>query len=117
MEKSVIFASSIIDVMRDYQLHLDDDIVTRGEKLFGSEESFRDWLQKKVERWIRTWLDDASAKSLFHDGGLPDEALAEILKGFPPLTQEAFPELSKDEYIDMVKSRSGRLPKGLEKWL
>ena len=117
MENSVIFASQMNPVMRDYQLHLNDDIAIKAEKLFGSEEAFKHWLQKKVEQWLQSWFDKPNDKFWFHDGGLSDEALAEILKDFPPLTQEAFPELSKDDYIDWVRSQAGHLPKGLEKWL
>ena len=117
MENSVIFASQMNPVMRDYQLHLDDDMAIKAEKLFGSEESFRNWLQKRVEQWLQFWFDNANTRILSPNGGLTDEALAEILKDFPPLTQDAFPELSKSDYIDMVKSQVGRLPNGLEKWL
>ena len=117
MKNSVIFASQMNPVMRDYQLHLDDDVAIKAEKLFGSEESFRNWLQKKVEQWLQIWLDNANTKVSSHNGGLTDEALAEILKDFPPLTSEAFPELSKSDYINMIKSQTGRLPQGLEKWL
>lgn len=113
MKNSVNFASQMNPVMRDYQLHLNDDVANKAEKLFGSEESFKIWLQKKIEQW----LDIASARTMAHHEGLSDEALAEIVKDFPPLTQDAFPELSKSDFIDMVRSQNGRLPKGLEKWL
>ena len=117
MKNTVIFAPSINGTMSDYRIHLDDDLVTKAEQLFGIEESFQSWLQKKVEQWLQAGLDNAAIRVLSHDGGLSDEALAEKLKDYPPLTQEAFPELSKDEFIDMVKSQAGHLPKGLEKWL
>lgn len=117
MENSVIFASQMNPVMRDYQLQLDDDIAIKAEKLFGSEEAFKHWLEKKVKQWLQSWFDNPNDKFWFHNGGLSDEALAEILKDFPPLTQEAFPELSKEDYINWVKSQAGHLPKGLEKWL
>ena len=117
MKNTVIFASSINDAMSDYRIHLDDDLVTKAEQLFRTEEPFQTWLQKKVEQWLQAWLDNATVRVMSHDGGLSDEALAEKLKDFPPLTQEAFPELSKDEFLDMVKSQAGRLPEGLEKWL
>lgn len=117
MENSVIFASQMNPVMRDYQLHLDDDIAIKAEKLFGSEEAFKLWLQKKVELWLQSWFDNPKDKSWVHDGGLSDEALADLLKDFSPLTQEAFHELSKDDYVNWVRSHAGHLPKGLEKWL
>lgn len=117
MKNSIIFASQMNPVMRDYQLHLDDDVAIKAEKLFGSEESFKNWLQKKVEQWLKTCLGTANTRILPHHGGLTDEALAEVLKSFPPLTQEAFPELSKTDYFDMVRSQTGRLPQELGKWL
>ena len=116
IKNSVIFASPIKEVMSDYQIHLDDDLVTKAEKLIGTEESFKTWFQKKVEQWFLSWLKDA-AKGNLSRGGLSDEELAEKLKDFPPLTMDAFPELSKSDFNDMVKSRAGRLPEGLEKWL
>ena len=117
MKNTVIFASSINGTMSDYRIHLDDDLVTKAEQLFGIKESFQTWLQKKVEQWLQAGLDNATIRALSHNGGLSDEALAEKLKDYPPLTQEAFPDLSKDEFIDMAKSQAGRLPEGLEKWL
>ena len=65
---------------------------------------------------MKRTFDNATIRALSHNGGLSDEALAEKLKDYPPLTQEAFPNLSKDEFIDMAKSQAGRLPEGLEKW-
>ena len=117
MKKSVIFASPISNVMSDYQIHLDDDVVMKAEQFIGKDGSFSNWLQKKVEQWLHGWLDNANAKAGSHNGGLSDEALAEVLKDYPPLTQEAFPELSEGDYEAIVKSQAGRLPKGLEKWL
>ena len=117
MNNSVIFASPINSVMRDYQLYLDDNIAIKAEQLFGSEEAFKDWLQKKVEQLLHVWLDDSDNKLLYHNSGLPDEKLAEILKDYPPLTPEDFPELSQTDFNDMVKSQVGHLSEGLEKWL
>lgn len=117
MKNSVIFASRINDAMSDYQIHLDDDLVTKAKQALGAKASFPIWLQKKVEQWLHIWLDNTKSMPVSHDSGLSDEALAEIVKDFPPLTQEAFPELSKSDYIEIGKSQTGRLPNGLEKWL
>lgn len=116
MKNSVIFASSINDAMSDYQIHIDDDLVDEVKKLFVTEESFQNWLQRKVEQWLLGWLKGV-VKEVPSHGGLTDEELAERLKDCPPLTMEAFPELSEREFIDMVKSQAGRLPEGLEGWL
>ena len=65
---------------------------------------------------MKRTFDNATIRVGSHDRGLSDEALTEKLKDYPPLTQETFPDLSKDEFIDMAKSQAGRLPEGLEKW-
>lgn len=66
-------------------------------------------------------INDAMSDYQIHldddNRGLTDEELAERLKDNPPLTMEAFPELSEREFIDMVKSQAGRLTEGLEGWL
>ena len=116
MENLVIFASSINNTMSDYHIHLDDDLIVEVKKLFGTEESFQNWLQQKIEQWLLGWLK-GTAKEGSSRGGLSDEELAERLKDYPPLTLEAFPELSESEFLDMIKSQAGRLPEGLEDWL
>lgn len=52
-----------------------------------------------------------------HGGSLSDDELAEKLNGFPPLTMEDFPDLEDVDYKYYLKSHSGCLPDGLEKWL
>lgn len=116
MKNSVIFASSIHEMMSDYRIHLDEDLVVEVKKMFGTEESFQTWLQSRVEQWLRERHNDDADIELSH-GGLSDEELAEKLKGFPLLTMESFPELSESEFVDMVKSQAGRIPDGLEEWL
>ena len=48
---------------------------------------------------------------------LSDEELAERLAQYAPLTDADFPEVSVEGYADFAKNRSGRVTKGLEKWL
>ena len=80
------------------------------------------------QRWLGERLIDAStvskttaAKHRAHANrrsrGLTDEQLAECLSQYAPLTDSDFPELDKDTYSNFAKSNSGRIAKGLEKWL
>ena len=48
---------------------------------------------------------------------LSDAELAERLAQYAPLTDADFPEVSAEGYASYVKNQSGRITKGLEKWL
>lgn len=48
---------------------------------------------------------------------LSDEALAEELKGFAPLTDADFPELTEEQFLHGVRAMSGKMIKGVERWL
>ena len=48
---------------------------------------------------------------------LNDAELAERLAQYAPLTDADFPEVSAKEYASFAKNHSGRITKGLEKWL
>ena len=48
---------------------------------------------------------------------LSDAELAERLAQYAPLTDADFPEISAEGYASFAKSHSGRISKGLEKWL
>ena len=52
-----------------------------------------------------------------HRGGLSDEEFAERLAQYAPLTDADFPEVSAEGYASFAKNHSGRITKGLEKWL
>ena len=54
---------------------------------------------------------------MYNQNRLTDEQLAEILSQYAPLTDSDFPDLSKSDYDNYVRSNSGRIAKGLEKWL
>ena len=49
--------------------------------------------------------------------GLSDEQLAARLAQYAPLTDADFPDLSDADYANYTRSNSGRITKGLEKWL
>ena len=48
---------------------------------------------------------------------LSDAELAERLAQYAPLTDADFPQVSAESYASFVKNHSGRISKGLEKWL
>lgn len=48
---------------------------------------------------------------------LNDSELAERLAQYAPLTDADFPEVSAEGYESFAKNQSGRITKGLEKWL
>lgn len=48
---------------------------------------------------------------------LSDDALAEALKEFAPLTDADFPELTQEQFLHGVHSMSGKMIKGVERWL
>ena len=48
---------------------------------------------------------------------LTDAELAERLAQYAPLTDADFPEVSAEGYAFYAKNQSGRIMKGLEKWL
>ena len=52
-----------------------------------------------------------------HRKALSDTELAERLAQYAPLTDADFPDVSKMDYAYFSKNHSGRITKGLEKWL
>ena len=48
---------------------------------------------------------------------LSDAELAERLAQYAPLTDADFPEVSAEGYANFAKNQSGRVTKGLGKWL
>lgn len=48
---------------------------------------------------------------------LSDTELAEQLAKYAPLTDADFPEISAEGYAFFAKKHSGKISKGLEKWL
>ena len=52
-----------------------------------------------------------------HGRGLSDEQLAARLAQYASLTDDDFPNLSDADYANYARSNSGRIMKGLEKWL
>ena len=101
--------------MCTYPISLDENLVMQAEKVLQIDESFQTWLQQQVEKWL---LSQVNEKKRFHSHSkLTDEMLAERLKDYPLLEESDFPSLVAEDYSTYLKSHSGQLPKGIEKWL
>ncbi len=102
--------------MCTYRIALDDGLVLQAENTFQIKEPFQTWLQQQVENWLWAQVNSKN-QSHFRHSRLSDEELAERLKGYPPIEESSFPSLAAEDYDTYLKSRSGQLPEGLEKWL
>lgn len=102
--------------MCTYHIALDDGLVMQAENTFQIKEPFQTWLQQQVESWLLAQVNGKNQSHSRHSR-LSDEELAERLKGYPPIEESSFPSLAAEDYGTYLKSRSGQLPKGLEKWL
>jgi hypothetical protein len=104
--------------MCTYNLLLDDQLVAEAESTLSSAElPFRLWLQQQVEDLLRKQVSGRRRRVRSHANGLSDEELTELLAKYQPLSDADFPELSAADYANYARKSSGRLTKGLEKWL
>lgn len=103
--------------MCTYPISLDDSLVMQAERTLQINESFQTWLQQQVEMWLLAQVNGLPHRAQSRHGSLTDEELAERLKDYPPLEESSFPSLAAEDYGAYLKSRSGKLPKGLEQWL
>lgn len=101
--------------MCTYPISLEENLVMQAENTLQISESFQTWLQKEIEAWLLAQINMHQAKPKRER--LSDEMLAEKLKDFPPLEDEDFPELDAQDYSAFQRNSSGKLTKGLEKWL
>ena len=75
--------------------------------------------QKLMEEQI-SMVREAAKRPIVTDDDNPeltDEQLAERLSQYAPLADSDFPDLSKSDYENYVRSNSGRISKELKKWL
>ena len=114
MENTTIFAPRLNHTMGSYHISLDDDLVAKVEQLLKVDGSFQAWLQTQVEAWLNEKINDVPKK---RHCAISDEELSEMLKAYPPLHQDAFPDLNEEAYSEFVTKHSGHLPKDAEKWL
>lgn len=103
--------------MCTYPLLLEESLVMRAESTLQIEENFQTWLQRQVEMWLLAQVNGLSHRAQPRHHGLSDEVLAEKLKDYPPLEEDSFPSLVAEDYSDYLKTSSGKLPKGIERWL
>ena len=101
--------------MCTYKISLDDNLVAQTEDWLQGEIPFQLWLQQQVETFVRTQIKESSRKK--HKHALTDEQLAKQLEKYKPLTMDDFPELSQSDYSHFLRRQSGRITKGLERWL
>lgn len=112
-----IFAITKRVKMCTYPISLDENLVAQAEHTLQITESFQTWLQQQVEMWLLAQINGHSYRAHSRHGSLSDEELAERLKDYPPLEESDFPSLAAEDYSAYLKSRSGKLPNGLEQWL
>ena len=87
-------------------------------------------LSASNQRWLGEQLIEASISTkkgktanvaihrvYKHRKALSDAELAERLAQYAPLTDADFPDVSAEGYASFAKNQSGRISKGLEKWL
>ncbi len=104
--------------MCTYNLKLDDQLVAEAENALGNTGiSFQLWLEKQVEALLREQVNRNRRHARVRKHSLTDEQLAERLAQYAPLSDSDFPDLSKSDYDNYVRSGSGRISKELEKWL
>ena len=104
--------------MCTFNLKLDDKLVAEAENALGNNgTTFQLWLQQQVEALLRKQVDRMRRQARARQHGLTDEQLSEELAQYAPLKGSDFPELSKADYDNYVRSTSGRITKGLDKWL
>ena len=76
------------------------------------------WLgEKLIEASVITEAKPSELYARKHRRQLSDEELTEQLAQYAPITDGDFPELSGEDYANYMKNQSGRIVKGLEKWL
>ena len=102
--------------MCTYHIKLDDRLVALAEQSLGGLP-FAVWLQQQVETMLREQTHRGSSRVRRRHSRLSDEQLMECLKEYPPLTDKDFPNLCAEDYQANIRSRSGKLSKGLQKWL
>lgn len=112
----VLLQLKIIVPMCTYPISLDENLVMQAESTLQINVSFQTWLQQQVEEWLMAQVSGKSQHRSRHSR-LTDEELAEKLKAYPMLEEDSFPSLAAEDYGVYLKSRSGHLPKNLEKWL
>ncbi len=75
------------------------------------------WLGERLIEASNTGKSESARRVHKRRKALSDEELSEQLAQYAPLTDADFPEVSAEGYANFAKNQSGRVTKGLEKWL
>lgn len=104
--------------MCTYNIMLDDQLVAEAENaLTAKGVLLQPWLQQQVENLLREQIGRKCRHARSRSRGLSDEELAERLAQYAPLTETDFPELAAVDYSNYARRASGRIARGLERWL
>ena len=103
--------------MCTYNIAIDDRLVTQATSTLPGGVSFQLWLQQQVMELLQAQISGTKRHTSVHRSGLTDEQLAQQLAQYPPLSESDFPELTTEDYAHHMRSSSGRVPEGIEKWL
>ena len=104
--------------MCTYNLVLDDQLVSKAESLLTNKGiTLQIWLQQQVESLVREQVGRKYHTIHSHKRGLSDEQLAEQLAQYAPLSDSDFPQLNAEDYANYTRNNSGKIARGLEKWL
>jgi len=100
-----------------YNIVIDDQLVSQATSTLPGGVSFHLWLQQKVVELLKTQVNGQRRRISNPRRGLSDEQLAQQLAQYPSLSESDFPEVNAEDYAHFMHNRSGRVPKGIEKWL
>ena len=103
--------------MCTYSIAIDDQLVSQATSTLPGGVSFHLWLQQQVVELLKTQVDNQRRRTRTYNRGLTDEQLAQQLAQYPSLSESDFPEVNAEDYAHFMRSSSGRVPKGIEKWL
>ena len=103
--------------MCTYNIVIDDQLVSQARSTLPDGVSFHLWLQQQVIELLKTQFNSQRRRTSPRHRGLTDEQLAQQLAQYPLLSESDFPQVHTEDYAHFLRNRSGRIPKGIEKWL
>lgn len=103
--------------MCTFNIAIEDQLVTQAKSTLPGGVSFHLWLQQKVVELLKAQVNNPCRRTGIQRHRLTDEQLAEQLAQYAPLSENDFPDLSTKDYAYYMRSMSGRVSKGIEKWL
>jgi hypothetical protein len=103
--------------MCTYSIAIDDQLVSQARSSLPDGVSFHLWLQQQVIELLKMQANNQHGRTRTHNRGLTDDQLAQQLAQYPSLSESDFPEVNAEDYAHFMRKSSGRIPKGIEKWL